>query len=238
MEFSIGSNDVFLALHPTYCAEDDGTMLAAVSKYKPLVDWLTKYQTEGFKLSRVIVRNVQWVAKRISVLAADVELVSTERGVSSSSNKLIQSVTFTDDAQAILLPVLSVNGFSYAVVVRQRRVALGGDVSEEAITGTVTKEGFTGLGANVLAKFGFKLNGSDLVALRTTPFSFGEGLLPQSIVKTSHALTQVDAQPLLDGVALEVDGSSGAVIIARLLDDVARTATDLKLLTAASLARV
>lgn len=227
MEFSIGSNDVFLSLHPTYCAEDDGSILQAVSKYKPLVDWLTRYQPDTYKISRITVRNIQWIAKRIAVLAVDVELTNGER------QKLVQSCTFTDDAKVVLLPVLSLNGHLYGVVIRQRRVALGGEEIEEAITGTVGKEGFVGTGSEVLSQFGFKLGGNDLVALRgSTPFSLGEGLATASLVKATSALSPDDARPLLDGIAVD-----GGVVVARPLAQLASTARDLKVLVAASLVK-
>ena len=238
MELSVGANDIHLSLHPTYCAEDDGSVLQAVAKYKPFIDWLTRYQPAAdYSLSRVVVRNVQWIAKRIAVLAVDAELShAVVRGSEEGKGKLTQQVILTDEPQTAVLPVLVLNGHKYGVLIRQRRVALGGLLSEEAVSGTVTKEGFVGLGAEELRAAGFKLGAGDLTALRTAPFSLGDGQLPHSLVKTVHSLTIEEADGLLKGVPIADPNASGAVLIAQPFDAIIEHGTDLRAITAASLA--
>eukprot|EP00758_Cryptobia_borreli_P015627 Tbor_TRINITY_DN6042_c2_g1::TRINITY_DN6042_c2_g1_i1::g.10638::m.10638 len=245
MELKIGSNEVFLSLHPTYCSEDDGKILLQVSEYPPLVQWLTKYHPEAsnFVLSSVTVRNIQWIAKRLLSVTADVE-ISTKESESTNGDKpnsITQSVTFTEEPQAVLLPLIMINGFEKAILIKQRRVALGGNDLEEAFIGTITKDGFQGVGANTLSELGFDLSTSNLTRLCANELSFGDGLPTCTIHKVTKVMTATEMSEFLGGgigstSAKEFEGGAYSLSV-HSLDEIVKSGADLKALTAASLVR-
>ena len=230
MNISVGSHNVFLQLHPAYCSSDDGSLLQQVSKYRPLVDWLTKFRPEArlHKISQITVCNASWVAKRLESVSIDVEFVSAD-----GSARITQSFTLTDFSQTVLVPILKVNGSQYPILIRQSRAALGGEQCEEFFVGNVTADGFEGPNSALLKNIGFNLTPTALTELRPGNLSFADGLPPANFAKAELDAPHSDAQELLQVGGKTFPG--GITLKALTISEVLASSSDLKTILACTL---
>ena len=231
MNLSVGSHDIFLQLHPAYCSSDDGSLLQQVSKYRPLVDWLTKFRPDAslHKLSQITICNVSWVSKRIESVALDVEFISTSEG----APRITQSFSLTEYPQTVLIPLLKVNGTQFPLLVRQERAALGGQVSEEAFIGNVNADGFEGPHSAILISMGFNLAPTALTELRSGSLSFADGLPPANFAKVELEIPQDEAQQFLEQGGKLFEG--GVYVKALTQSEVLSSSSDLKTVLACTL---
>lgn len=231
MDLRVSGVEVLLTLHRAYVTNDDTALLQQVSKFKPLADWITNFRPSGFTLSQITVRNVTFVAQRISSVTFDVVLVSKK----DHTADLTQTVTLNDEPVAVvLLPIVTVGSERYGVLVSQLRLAADASAVEEAFLGHFVKDGsFECRTVGLLAAAGINTTEKNCVSLASEEFSVGEeGLPPVRFMHTTKTMTKSDFDANFNKGSATVDG----VLVARPLKEIAQSsAADLKARLAASL---
>lgn len=225
MDLRVAGHEVLLTLNKSYCCEDESMILQAVAKFKPLVDYLTKLNTEGFQLSTLTILNVSYIAQRIVYVTLDALFASIK-----TRDTVSQVITLSDDVVAAYLPVVTFNGSSFAVLVEQKRIPVGGAAVVEAFSGVQLPNGnFSGPNASLLAAANLPVDG--LKSLSATEIVVGnEGAAPTIFLSSTTELSEAEFARLQNSV---VEDDSKVVVIA--LEDVIGSAVDVKAAVAAAL---
>ncbi|CUF39520.1 Hypothetical protein, putative [Bodo saltans] len=225
MELRVAGHEVLLTLNKSYCCEDESTILQAVAKFKPLVDYLTKLNTEGFQLSSLTILNVSYIAQRIVYVTFDALFASVK-----TRDTVSQVITLSDDTVAAYLPVVKNNDVSYAVLVEQKRIPVGGASVVEAFSGVqLTNKNFSGPNASLLAAANLPVEG--LTSLTANEVVVGnEGSAPTVFLSSTTEVSDAELARLQSGVS-----EDGASIVVIALEDVISKAVDVKAAVAAAL---
>jgi hypothetical protein len=226
MELRVAGHEVLLTLNKSYCCEDDSAVLQAVAKFKPLVDYLTKLNTEGFQLSTLTIKNVSYIAQRIVYVTVDALFASVK-----TRDTVSQVITLSDEVLAAYLPVVVCNGVSFAVLVEQQRIACGGGVLvAEAFRGVQLPNGnFSGTNAGLLTAVGLPTEG--LKTLTPSEVVVGnEGTAPMTFLTSTKEVTESELSQLKNAAP-----EDGAKLVIMPLNDVIGCTTDLKAAIAVAL---
>lgn len=225
MELRVAGNEVLLSLHRTYCAEDDSAVLQAVSKFKPLMDYLTKLNTDGFALSTLLVRNVQYVAQRI--VQVHLDALFQAKG---ALDTITDSITLSDESLAVYLPVVVCSGVKYGVLVAEPLVAIGGQSIAHALCGVQSKPGaFTSAHNELLSSNGFAVDG--LTSMSANELVVGhEGLAPSKFLTSTRVVTEDELAALQSLAAV-----GGVSLVIQAVEDIVTNSQDLKATVAAAL---
>mmetsp|Transcript_66519 Transcript_66519/g.77190 ORF Transcript_66519/g.77190 Transcript_66519/m.77190 type:complete len:235 (+) Transcript_66519:59-763(+) len=230
MDLRVAGHEVFLTLHRTYCADDDSTVLQAVSKFKPLMDYLTKLNTEGFQLSSLTVRNVQYVATRIVSVTMDTLFASSKKG---ERDTVSECITLSDDCVCVYLPVLQMaSGEKLGVLVNQCRPTIGGQAHTEAFFGVQLKPGsFSGSLTELLANASIPLDGLTVIPAPHDLIVGNEGIGPIKLLTSTKAnVTEADVQTIQG-----LTSPCGAKLVVEPLQDILSSSSDLRATVAAAL---
>lgn len=230
MELRVGGNEVFLCFSRAYVAEDDAALLQQISKFKPLVDYLTTFKPQDLTVSTITVTNVTMIASRVFSIIFDLTLVH-----SKSRESCTQTVKLEDSVQCVVLPILSVGTSHYAALVARPRVALGGEFILEAFSGAFGKDGLlTAPSIGLLECVGLQVSEKTTVALSNEEICLGDELGPVRILKATKAISQ---QTFDDAFASAQPDELGARLVAIPLEEVITNHTsDMKAVVAATLA--
>lgn len=231
MDLKVSGHDVFLCLDKSYCTEDEGLVLAPVSKYRPLLDWITRFRpSPDYKLAIITVTNVSWVAQRVSSITADVTLQATK----NSTLTIQQAVTLTDLPTVGLLPIFDVEGVKTAVLIQSFRLAAAG-VSGEVFLGQETKPGCVTMNnASLLDALGFDVSPHLLQPLGSDMTFGNESLASVKLFKTVKILSPSELTQAQEAVAALASPSQQVLFVA--LSEVAQRTNDLKTALAGKLA--
>ena len=231
MELRIGGNETFLCLNKAFHTADENALLQQVSRFKPLVDYLTTFKPADFSLSIMSIASVTFIASRIADVTFDVTLKHKTTKETST-----QVLTLQDDTRVVVLPVMSVGNRQYAALVRRPRVAAGGHDAVEAFCGTFAKDGsFNAEGKELLEKVGFSVAEKTCTALGNGELlSVGdEGQPGVTVLKATKVFSQASFDETFGGAPV----THGASVLAAIpLEEVAANSTDVKAVLAASLA--
>lgn len=225
MELRVAGHEVLLTLNKSYCSEDESSVLQAVAKFKPLVDYLTKLSTEGFQLSTLTVKNVRYIAQRIVYVTFDALVASIK-----TRDTVSQTITLSDDVLAAYLPVVTCNGISYALLVEQKRIPCGGASVVEAFNGVQLPNGnFSGPTASLLSAVNIPVEG--LKSLTTNDIVVGnEGTAPTVFLSSTKEVSEAELAQLQNA-----SSEDGAKVVVIPLEDVIGTTVDVKAAVAAAL---
>lgn len=231
MDLKVSGHEVLLCLDKKYCVEDESTVLVPVSKYRPLLDWITRFRPSGeYALAVISVRNCSWVAQRVSGIVIDVTLQSTK----NPGLKLVQAVSLTDLPVVTVLPVYEVNSEKYVALVVNFQLAAKG-VAGEAFSGVESKPGVVVMDqAAALAAIGVDTSAHLLQPLGNGDVTIGdENLPPVKLFKTTQYVTTEEFAAIQEG-AKNLATPTFAVTFASLSD--AAQSNDLKTVLCARLA--
>lgn len=230
MELRIGGNEVFLSLGRAFYTADENALLQQVSRFKPLIDYLTTFKPQDFTISLMSVAAVSFIANRISDVTLDVTLKHK-----TTKENLQQVLTVAEETRTVVLPVMLVGNTMYAALVQRPRVAAGGHTVVEAFAGDFAKDGtFNAEGKELLDAVGFQISEKSCTALTKEDISLGdEGQGPVRILKASKAFSQQSFDEAFGGQPVT---SGSSKLIAVPLESVAAESTDMKAVLAASLA--
>jgi hypothetical protein len=230
MEFRVGGNEVLLSLDRAYIAEDDTALLQQISRFKPLVDYLTTFKPQDFVVSTLTVTNVSIIAGRISAVRGVVTL-------KRKSTKATQAepLFLSDQQPAIVLPVITVGARHFAVLISRPRLAIGGAPITEAFEGTFGEDGaFQTEGADLLHALGLQITEKSCSTLSSDDISIGDsGAPPFKVLRATKVFTEQSFNDAMQSTIASEDGLSRLVVVP--MDEVAAASTDLKANVAASL---
>ncbi len=231
MDLKVSGHEVYLCLDKTYCVEDESTILGPVSKYRPLLDWITRFRpSPDYKLAVISVRNVSWVAQRVASITVDITLFSSKQ----TGVKLEQALTLTDLPSVALIPLLDVDGQKIAVLTKSFRLPAK-DVASEVFVGVESKPGSVTMdNAAALAALGIDTSAHLLQPLGNGDVTIGnENLAPVKLFKTTKIVTSAEFEQLQDA-AKSLETPTFAVTFLTLSD--AAASNDLKTVLCAKLA--
>lgn len=225
MELRVAGHEVLLTLHRAYCTDDDSLVLQSVAKFKPLVDYLTRLNTDGFQLATLTIRNVEYVAQRIVQVTVDALFAAKK-----SRDTVTETLTLNDDNLCVYFPIATCNGSSYGVLLEQDRVPCGGRRVAEAFVGAQTKPGsFHSPFAQLLIENNFPVDG--LASMTPQEVVVGnEGMPPLKFLTATKEFTDVELAKL-SSTAID-----GARLVVTSLEDILAGSADVKASTGAAFA--
>lgn len=135
MEITVGGKEVLLTTHKTYRESAETEGLKALMDFAPFKQFLAFSEERGPIPQSIIVRALKHLAHRLVSAMVDVEYVD------SIGQRLTQSVYFTTYRPALLLPVVECGDDKYGIFVRQSRLALSFEQSDEALDGAISEDG-------------------------------------------------------------------------------------------------
>ena len=232
MDLKVSGHDVFLCLDKAYCVEDEATVLGPVSKYRPLLDWITRFRpSPDYTLSSITVRNVTWVAHRVASVSADITLQSTKQ----TDLKLVQAVMLTDLPAVAILPLFQTEGAKVALLVNNFRLPASG-VGAEVFVGYESKPGSVALeNEQALVALGFDLSAHSLLPLGSSDVTVGnEDLMPVKLFKTTKIVSAGELEQAQEA-AKKLETATFSLSFVP-LGDIANTTNDLKTVLSALLA--
>lgn len=225
MELRVAGHEVLLNVHQSYCADDESAVIANVSKYKPLLDYLTKVVLDDVALSAITIRNVATISQRIASVTVDVEFVK----MGPSRERSTETIILSEDPTAVFLPTVESGGKRFAVLVQQPKVATGGQNVAGAFVGTNPKPGvFSGVGEDLLRTVGIDAYGLKTLNQRDVVLG-NEGTAPVKFLSSMKIVSEAD----LASIAEAADATGKIVLMD--LEDVPSMCADLKACVAASL---
>jgi hypothetical protein len=231
MEFRVGGHEVLLSLDKAYVAEDDTALLQQVSRFKPLVDYLTTFKPADLTLSTLVISNVNLIAGRVAGIRGHITLKHKTTKATRT-----EPLALSDEHRCVVLPVLSVGDRYYAVLVRRPRLAIGGEFITEAFEGTFAKEdgAFVAEDDVLLQGIGLQVTEKTCSALAGEDINMGvEGSAPVKVLRASKVYTEQSFDEMNKTLMVSEDGRSSLVIIP--VEDVPSHSVDLKAIVAASL---
>lgn len=230
MEFRVGGNEVLLSLERSYVSEDDTALLQQISRFKPLVDYLTTFKPQDHVVSTLTVANVASVAGRIASIRGTL-------GLKDKASKTVttQPLFLSDDAPAVVLPVILVGQRNYAVLISRPKLAIGGAVAVEAFEGSFRKDdgSFVAEGSELLKALGLQITDKTCSALTAEDVCLGnEGLAPVKVLRASKTFSEQSFAEATATPIVSEDGSARLVVVP--MEEVAQVSSDLKANLAAS----
>ena len=227
MELRVGGNEVYLSMHSDNVCDDKAGTLQQVSKFKPLVDYLTKFHPTEFSIAAMTVRNVRWVAQRIVSVVVDVKFTGKNR------QSMVRSVLLSEETIHVVLPVLVVGDKSYAVLLSSPHVLLGGANINEAFSGIFLKDGtFECEYAELLKRADLHVTDRACTALTAEDVSLDSDRSVR-LMQFPKVLTQREFAATFSDAGLPHVGDASLVVCP--LSEVTSKTTDLKALLAASM---
>jgi hypothetical protein len=228
MEYRVGGTEVLLTLDKAYVAEDDTALLQQVSRFKPLVDYLTTFKPQDSVVSVLTINNVTTIAGRIASIRGRITL---KHKVTKETQT--EALALSDESRAVVLPVLSVGTAQYAALVRRPRLAIGGALITEAFEGTFAKEdgAFVAEGSELLKALGFHITDKTCSALSSEAISFSDGNPPVKVLRASKVFTD---SAFADATRSAIQSDDATLVIVP-IEEVATQSTDAKAVVAASL---
>ena len=230
MEYRVGGNEVLLTLDRAYVADDDTALLQQVSRFKPLVDYLTTFKPQNVTVSTLTITNVQQIAGRVAAVRGMLTVKHKE-----TKDTITQPLVLADEAPSVVLPVITVGQKHYAVLVRRPRLPVGGAEVTEAFEGTFRKEdgAFVAEGAELLKALGLQVTDKTCSALSNDDVTLGnEGSAPVKLLRASKIFTEQSFADATQTAIVSEDGSASLVVVP--MEEVSTASSDLKAIVAAS----
>ncbi|KAG8347054.1 hypothetical protein ERJ75_000929500 [Trypanosoma vivax] len=223
MELRVGSGVAVLAPHKTYRDDSDSTV-KDVATFTPFRNYIAACNEHGPVPCALLIRNVRRMAQRVVGVIMDVEC-------NTATGKTVQTVELTDASPAILLPVVVVVGVEYALLLHQRRVSVGCDVTVEAFCGVENSDGtFSWENEHFLTALGF-----DMKTVRVcgaNKYTVGnEGQQPYRVCSVSASMDL----GALETLQKSSKDSTSVSLLAVRLEEVVTSVNDAKASLAASL---